>query len=73
MAAVTLTVVHDEGEADILCGLLRTNGIECSHRKTDIAAGAWNVGISTGGPIEVLVEEHQLAAARELLAADESG
>jgi hypothetical protein len=64
---VTLIVVHDEAEAEILCGLLRANGVGCSYRKTDIAAGAWTGGFARGGPIEVLVEEHDEAAARELL------
>ena len=66
MATVTLTVVGNELEADALCGLLRVNGIECFHRATDRA----NVGIygeSSIGPTEVLVDEQDLAAARELL------
>jgi hypothetical protein len=64
---VVLTVVHDEAEAEILCGLLRANRIECSYRKTDLAAGAWTVGFASGGPIELLVNEEDLVAARELL------
>jgi hypothetical protein len=65
---VVLTVVHDEAEAEIICGLLRDNGIECSYRKTDIA-GAWTIGFASGGPIELLVREEDAAAARELLPA----
>jgi Putative prokaryotic signal transducing protein len=64
---VVLTVVHDEAEAEIICGLLRANGIECSHRKTDFAAGSWTIGFASGGPIELLVHEKDLVAARELL------
>jgi len=64
---VTLTIVHDEPEAEMLCGLLRTDGLTCSYRKTDIAAGAWTGGFARGGPIEVLVDEHDLEAARKLL------
>ena len=70
MSAVTLTVVHDEMEADVVCGMLRANAIECSHRKTNVA-GAWTVGFASGGPIEILVDELDLAAARELVSSAE--
>ena len=69
MDPVVLTVVHDEAEAEIICGLLRTNGIECSYRKTDLAAGSSTIGFASGGPIELLVNEKDLVAARELLPA----
>ena len=64
---VTLTVVHDEAEAEMLCGMLRANGVGCSYRKTDVAAGAWTGGFARSGPVEVVVDEHDAAAARELL------
>jgi Putative prokaryotic signal transducing protein len=64
---VTLTVVHDETEADVVCGLLRANGIECSYRKSDMGAGATS-GLGQAGPIEVLVDAGDLAEAQELLA-----
>ena len=67
MEPVVLTVVHDEAEAEIICGLLRANGIECSHRKTDLAAGTWTIGFASGGPVELLVKEEDLVAARELV------
>jgi hypothetical protein len=66
MAVVTLTTVHDEAEADLVCGLLRANAIECFSRKSNIA-GAWTVAFARGGPIDVLVDEADLTAARELL------
>ena len=66
MSAVTLTVVHDEMEADVVCGMLHANAIECAHRKTDIA-GAWTIRFASGGPIEILVDELDLAQARKLL------
>ena len=51
-----------EGEADVICGLLRVNGIPCGHRETDfIAAGA------RAGWHEILVPEERLPEARELL------
>jgi hypothetical protein len=67
VALVRLTVVHDEAEAEVVCGLLRANDIECSYRKTDVAAGAWTGGFARGGPIELLVNEGDLVAARGLL------
>lgn len=53
-------------EAEVICGMLRANGIECGYRKTD-AAGAWTVGLATGGPTEILVDEAKLERARKLL------
>jgi hypothetical protein len=67
LAVATLTVVHDESEAEMVSGLLRANGIECSYRKTDIAAGAWTGGFARGGPVEVLVNDDDLVAARALI------
>jgi hypothetical protein len=32
---VVLTVVADEGEADIVCGLLETAGIDCAYRDSE--------------------------------------
>jgi hypothetical protein len=68
MALGTLTVVDDEMEAEMLCGLLRANGVAASYRWTDPGAGAWTGGLAPGGPMEILVDEEDLARARELLA-----
>ncbi len=69
MAAVTLTVVGNDFEAEALCGLLRTNGISCPFRRTDISAAiGTRGGGSLTGPAEILVDEKDLDAARELLA-----
>jgi hypothetical protein len=67
---VTLTVVRDEMEAEMLCGLLRSNGISCTYRKTNTAAAisAESGGFAMAGPTEVLVHEPDLDAARRLLA-----
>ena len=67
MAAVKLTVVGDEMEAEMLCGLLRTNGIACEYRHTDMGAGGALGGISMAGPTEVMVNEEDLEAALKLL------
>jgi len=64
---VHLTVVPNEGEAELLCALLRTEGIECDHRPTNFGVGTMD-GLP-GGPREVLVAEEGLERAREILAA----
>jgi hypothetical protein len=61
-----LTVVSDGMQAEALCGLLRSEGVTCSHRQTDIAVGAWE-SWGTGGPREVLVAHRDLERAREIL------
>ena len=61
---VRLTVVPDEGEAEILCQMLRAEGIRCAHRKTDPAAER---ALEFGGWREILVDEENLQRARELL------
>jgi hypothetical protein len=61
---VRLTVVPNQGEADMICSLLRANGITCAERPANAAIpgmtgfGSWR---------EILVPEDQLATARELL------
>jgi Putative prokaryotic signal transducing protein len=64
---VHLTVVRNEGEAELLCGLLRTEGIECDHRPTNFGVGTMD-GLP-GGAREVVVAEASLERAQELLAA----
>ena len=68
MALVHLTYVPNEAEAEILCALLRTEGIDCDHRPTNFAVGSMD-GMPGGGPREVVVAEESLAKAQELLAA----
>ena len=64
---VRLTVVADGMEAEIVCGLLRSSGIACNQRQTDIAVGAWDA-VGAGGPREVLVAPGDLEEARRILA-----
>jgi Putative prokaryotic signal transducing protein len=66
---VRVTVVQDEPEAEIVCSLLRSEGIECYHRPTNVTAGAFDGVIGSGGSREVLVAPGELERARELLAA----
>jgi hypothetical protein len=69
---VSLTVVRDEPEAEIVCSLLRSEGIACYHRPTNVTAGAFDGVVGSGGSREVLVGPQDLDRARELLAdADE--
>jgi hypothetical protein len=44
----------------MICGLLRSAGIECDHRATQL-------GVTFGGALEVLVHERDLEAAHALL------
>jgi putative signal transducing protein len=68
MAFARVTVVASGLEAELVCGLLRTDGIECFARQTDEAAGAWQA--TAGGPHEVVVvRDEDLSRARELVAA----
>jgi hypothetical protein len=64
---VRLTIVRNEMEAELLCGLLRTEDIECDHRSTNFGVGTMD-GLP-GGAREVLVAADDLDRAREILAA----
>jgi hypothetical protein len=66
MSSVRLTVVGDGMEAEAICGLLRTEGIVCDHRRTDMGSGAWEA-TGSGGPREILVMPSDLERARELI------
>jgi hypothetical protein len=63
---IPLTVVGSQAEADIICGLLRANGVRCSERSAGLAPPGTG---GFGGWREILVSKDQLEAARELLAA----
>ena len=64
-------VVGDSMAADTICGLLRTEGIACDHRQTDMGAGAGDA-IGSSGPREILVAKDDLERAQELVATDAS-
>ena len=63
---VPVQVVPTEAEAEVLCGLLRSAGIDCAYRITNLGAGAAD-GLPTGGPQEVVVRSGDLDAAREVM------
>jgi hypothetical protein len=67
---VVLTVVSGEAEAEVLCGLLRSEGIECAYRDTEAIDTPLET-FGSAGPREVLVRPSDLEAAKELLAAPE--
>jgi len=64
---VLVATVADEVEAEVICGLLRSAGIECAHRVTGGLDSPLH-GIASDGPREVLVHESDLETARVLLA-----
>ena len=66
--AVVLKQVSDESEAEIVCGLLRSAGIECGYRDTE-AIDSPLEDFTAAGPREILVHAADLEAARALLAA----
>jgi hypothetical protein len=67
---VVLTTVSGPPEADIVCGLLRSAGIDCGYRDTEAIDSPLEDFIESG-PVEVLVPADELEAARELLAASQ--
>ena len=64
---VVLTVVSDGPEADVVCGLLRSAGIDCTYRDTE-AIDSPLEDFTAAGPREILVPESDLEAAKSLLA-----
>jgi Putative prokaryotic signal transducing protein len=62
---VVVRVVGTEPEAELLCSLLRSAGIECTGRQTNVGAGAAD-GMP-GGPYELVVRPQDLDDARNIL------
>ena len=65
---VRVTLVPTEGEAEVICGLLRANDIRCAHREVELASQAFG-----GWWHEVLVPKDRLAEARELVEPEDAG
>ena len=61
-----VAIVPNEPAADMLCALLRTEGIACMRRVTDVGAGALD-GVAPTGSREVLVNAADEERARELV------
>ena len=68
---VVLTVVSSEPEAEVVCGLLRSAGIECAYRDTEAIESSLE-DFTAAGPREVLVHAADLDDARALLPSSES-
>ncbi len=64
---VVVKVVASGAEAEIVCGLLRTAGIECSYRDTE-ALDSLLEEFTPAGPRDILVHESDLEAAQAVLA-----
>ena len=62
-----LKVVSDEPEAEVVCGLLRSAGIECGYRDTEAIYSPLE-DFTAAGRREIFVYESDLDAARALLA-----
>lgn len=73
MDEVRVTVVPNDAEAQMLCGMLRLEGIECYFRKTNYGAGSTDGMLSSFGPTEVVVHAPDLERARELIAGGGGG
>ena len=63
---VVVEVVATEPEAELLCSLLRSAGIRCTYRVTNVGAGAAD-GLAVGGPQEVVVRAEDVESARDVL------
>jgi hypothetical protein len=70
-SVAVVKVVSGEGEAEVVCGLLRSAGIECGYRDTEQIDSPLEDFMAAGAR-EILVRESDLDAARELLAAPEA-
>jgi hypothetical protein len=64
---VVVKVVSGQSEAEVVCGLLRSAGIECAYRDTDEIDSSLEDFMAAGAR-EVIVHEADLEAAKELLA-----
>ncbi len=65
---VVVTVVAGETEADLVCNLLRSAGIECGYRDTE-EIGTPLEDFIASGPREILVREADLEDAQAVLKA----
>jgi hypothetical protein len=64
---VVVRVVSGEPEAEIVCGLLRSAGIECFYRDTE-AIDSPLEEFTEAGPREIVVKSSDADAARRLIA-----
>jgi hypothetical protein len=62
-----LEVVGSEAEAEVILGLLRSEGIPAMAQRTNFAVGMADASAAAVGPREILVHGENLARAREIL------
>jgi len=63
---VVVKVVSGESEAQVVCGLLRSAGIECAYRDTE-AIDSPLEDFMAAGSREILVHQADLETAKQLL------
>ena len=63
---IAVEVARSEPEAELLCSILRSAGIECVPRLTNAGAGAGD-GLGTVGAHDILVRPPDAQDAREIL------
>ena len=71
MELVAVAVARNEAEAEVVRGLLASEGIDSIQRQTNFGAGVAD-GWAVGGPREVLVRSDDAERARVVLARDEA-
>jgi Putative prokaryotic signal transducing protein len=64
---VVVEAVSTETEAELICSILRGEGIQSFQRQTSLSAGMTD-GLPVGGPREVVVRAEDADEARNLLA-----
>jgi Putative prokaryotic signal transducing protein len=65
---VVLEAVPTETEAELVCQILRDEGVMCFQRQTSFSAGMTD-GLPVGGPREIVVRGEDEARARKVLEA----
>lgn len=70
MSAVTVAVVGSRAEAELIAGMLRSNGIRAAVSGDD--AGGWEPQLQMSSGVQVLVPEVDAGRARKLIG-DDSG
>jgi Putative prokaryotic signal transducing protein len=64
--------VSGQSEAEVVCGLLRSAGIECAYRDTEAIDSSLEDFMAAGSR-EILVRESDLEVAKELITPQEAG
>ena len=67
-----LQVVGSEPEAEVVIGLLRSEGIQAMAQTSNYAVGISDAASSGAGPRQILVREEDLTRAREVLEEQQS-